>query len=54
MKKRKDLIAVFLVIASLLLCVGCNEKDEEPITVTLWHVYGAQTRFALERFNWGI
>lgn len=43
MKKIKDLIAVFFVIASLLLCVGCNKKDEEPITVTLWHVYGAQT-----------
>lgn len=43
MKHIKHLTAIFLVLTMLLLCVGCGEKGEKQITVTLWHVYGAQT-----------
>lgn len=38
-------IALLLTIILLLGCTGCGtvRQKEEPVTVTLWHVYGAQT-----------
>ena len=50
MENRKSMgkirVAAFLVIyviTSFFLC-GCgSEKKEEPITLTIWHVYGDQT-----------
>lgn len=42
MKRRN---CIFLLIAVLLFCVGCSgtEKPEEnPTTITIWHVYGGQ------------
>lgn len=47
MRYVKYLASVTLVIAILILCVGCGKKSEEPVTVTLWHVYGAQTNSPL-------
>ena len=26
---------------------GCGKKEKEPVTVTLWHVYGGQTESPL-------
>lgn len=49
---------IFLLIAVLLLCAGCSgamNKEETPITVTVWHVYGGQSDSPLNdlinRFN---
>ena len=49
---------IFLLIAVLLLCAGCSgtmNKEETPITVTVWHVYGGQADSPLNdlinRFN---
>ena len=36
---------IFLLIAVLLLCVGCSstaKPEENPTTITVWHVYGGQ------------
>ena len=38
-------IFISLLIAVLLLCAGCAgtmNKEEMPITITVWHVYGGQ------------
>lgn len=44
-----------LVLALALCCTGCGAKQETPVTLTLWHVYGGQTDSPLntliDRFN---
>ena len=43
MKHRKLML---LLVAVVLLCTGCSNtvnKEETPITITVWHVYGGQT-----------
>ena len=38
MKKR---LVLCLLVLALLSVTGCTQKkDAEPLTVTLWHVYG--------------
>lgn len=58
MKKR--LIATFMAAIGLLaVFTGCEGKNrpssEEPVTLTMWHVYGSQTKSplntAIEEFN---
>lgn len=53
MKKR---IVLYLLVLALLSVTGCAQrKDAEPLTVTLWHVYGGEVDSPLngliERFN---
>lgn len=43
MRYMKPFISVALIFTILMFCVGCRQTSEEPVTVTLWHVYGAQT-----------
>ena len=43
----KKILAVFMIFSTMLGCItGCGEKSElspdNPITLTLWHVYGEQ------------
>ena len=45
--KRKILSIVCIVAA--MLSVGCSNKNNEPVTVTLWHVYGAQTESPMNK-----
>ena len=45
--KRKILSIVCIVTA--MLSVGCSNKSNEPVTVTLWHVYGAQTESPMNK-----
>ena len=41
MKKRIFLLAA--LAAGLVLCLAaCGETNREPVTVTLWHVYGGE------------
>lgn len=46
-----------MILVALLLCAGCGmgNQKEDPVTVTLWHVYGGQTDSPLndliEEFN---
>ena len=49
---------IFLIITILLFFTGCSntvEKEETPITITVWHVYGGQTNSPLndliDQFN---
>ena len=53
MKKR---IVLCLLVLALLSVAGCaQKKDAEPLTVTLWHVYGGEVDSPLndliKRFN---
>lgn len=41
MKKR--IVLCLLALALLSAMTGCGkEKDADPLTVTLWHVYGGE------------
>lgn len=49
-------LSVFLCILLLLTLAACNaQKEQQPITLTIWHVYGGQTDSPLndliEEFN---
>ena len=53
---RKRSIILCLLAMLLLPVTGCGQKkDAEPLTVTLWHVYGGEVDSPLngliERFN---
>ena len=42
----KHKIKMLIILLLLLFCAGCsdtNVSDSQPITIELWHVYGAQT-----------
>lgn len=43
MKHMKSILSVVLIFTVSIFCCGCGRKNAEPVTVTLWHVYGAQT-----------
>lgn len=45
MKWKQYATAALIVLAVLLFCTGCDmrKQNDDPVTVTLWHVYGAQT-----------
>lgn len=54
MKKR--IVLCLLALALLSAMTGCGkEKDADPLTVTLWHVYGGEVDSPLngliEQFN---
>lgn len=52
---KKCLWAVVAACLMLLCLAGCGQKNTEPVTVTLWHVYGGEVDSPLnalvERFN---
>lgn len=43
--KRKSLSSVVIIVAILSTMAGCGKSQsrKEPITLTIWHVYGGQT-----------
>ena len=44
MKCWKIVLPLFLLAALLLICSGCGKAEgEQPVSITIWHVYGAQT-----------
>lgn len=48
---KKILIAVFLICA--MIVTGCSKsstRHEQPVTINIWHVYGAQTDSPLNDF----
>ena len=48
MKKKLYRLPVIVLFAALALCLAaCGEKEAEPTTVTLWHVYGGETESPL-------
>ena len=56
----KKVIALFLTIAVITACLsGCSDKTrpdpDNPVTLTMWHVYGSQTKSplndAIDEFN---
>ena len=51
MRRVKKGLSVILILTVLGACMGCASnsegKKEEPVTVTLWHVYGGQTESPL-------
>lgn len=56
MRYLKSLAVVFVMLGILLGLAGCKKQEaEEPVTITIWHVYGAQTDSPLndliEEFN---
>ena len=56
MKKKLYRLPVIVLFAALVLCLAaCGEKEAEPTTVTLWHVYGGEVTSPLnvlvEEFN---
>ena len=46
MNHRARIPALLLVLARLLGCAGCG-GGREPVTVTIWHVYGGETESPL-------
>ena len=41
-------ICLFPVMIAVIVFTGCGQKkNEDPVTVTLWHVYGGQTESPL-------
>lgn len=46
MNHRARISALLLVLALLLGCAGCG-GGREPVTVTIWHVYGGETESPL-------
>ena len=41
-------ICLFPVMIAVIVFTGCGQKKkEDPVTVTLWHVYGGQTESPL-------
>ena len=56
MNKRMGIIfAVILITAIIVGCTGFGRKNDKPVVLTLWHVYGGQTDSPLnqtiDRFN---
>ena len=56
----KKIVSVFLSFAITAVCLaGCSDKTkpnaDDPVTLTMWHVYGSQTRSplndAIDEFN---
>lgn len=56
----KKILAILLLIAVIPMCLtGCSDKTrpdpDNPVTLTMWHVYGSQTRSplndAIDEFN---
>lgn len=44
----KRIVSLLLcVVMALSLLVGCGAKNDEPVTLTIWHVYGSQTESPL-------
>ena len=41
-KIKRKLISVVIIVAILLTMAGCGKSQsrKEPITLTIWHVYG--------------
>ncbi len=51
MKKNLFRLALVLLAAGLALCLAaCGETAAEPVTLTLWHVYGGEVDSPLNRF----
>ena len=46
MKQYPRMAAMLLALLLALGCTGCGEK-QEPVTVTIWHVYGGETESPL-------
>jgi len=56
----KNILAILLLLALIPVCLsGCSDKarpdPDNPVTLTMWHVYGSQTRSplndAIDEFN---
>ena len=46
-KRTVRVLAVLTGACLVMLLGGCGKKEKEPVTVTLWHVYGGQTESPL-------
>ena len=46
-KRAARVLAVLTGACLVMLLGGCGKKEKEPVTVTLWHVYGGQTESPL-------
>lgn len=46
MKQYPRMAALLLALLLALGCTGCGKK-QEPVTVTIWHVYGGETESPL-------
>lgn len=44
-KIKRKVISVVIIVAILSMMAGCGKSQsrKEPITLTIWHVYGGQT-----------
>lgn len=43
LQKRKKVLGICSGLFLLGLCTSCGAQSKEPVTLELWHVYGAQT-----------
>ena len=46
-KRTARVLAVLTGACLVMLLGGCGKKEKEPVTVTLWHVYGGPTESPL-------
>jgi len=56
----KKILSIILILAITTICLsGCSDKTkpdaDNPVTLTMWHVYGSQTKSplndAIDEFN---
>ena len=51
-KRTARVLAVLTGACLVMLLGGCGKKEKEPVTVTLWHVYGGRRGLAFNHMLW--
>ena len=41
-KNKKIILSFILIFFSSIFFTSCNKKNDKPISLTMWHVYGEQ------------
>jgi len=47
MKRTKKIVSFLIIAVFTVIFSACTAKEKEPVTLSIWHVYGAQTESPL-------